>query len=120
MIGGPELRASDAERERAVDTLRQHHTDGRLSSDEFEERMGRAYAATTRGDLDDLFDDLPPLRTPERERRHYRMWPPVPVFLIVATVVAIAVVGAAHGPWIVWPLMFVFFFRFLGPRHRWH
>jgi hypothetical protein len=58
-------RASDAERDRAADALRRHHGDGRLSTDELEERIGRAYAATTRGDLDQLFADLPRLRSPE-------------------------------------------------------
>ena len=46
---GSELRASDAERERSADALRRHHADGRLTTDEFEERTGRAYAATTLG-----------------------------------------------------------------------
>ena len=46
-----DTRASDAERDRAADALRQHHADGRLSTDELEERTGRAYAATTRGAL---------------------------------------------------------------------
>ena len=38
------LRASDADRERFVETLRQHHVDGRLTADELAERTERAYA----------------------------------------------------------------------------
>ena len=35
------LRASDADRERAVAELRRHHLDGRLDAEEAEDRMGR-------------------------------------------------------------------------------
>src|SRR3954470_24156165 len=54
-----QIRVSDEERERSVETLRDHYADGRLSSDELEERVERAYHATTRGDLDSLVRDLP-------------------------------------------------------------
>jgi hypothetical protein len=58
------LRASDADRERFVEALRQHHAEGRLTTEELTERTGQAYAARTLGDLDTLATDLPPLRTP--------------------------------------------------------
>jgi hypothetical protein len=58
------LRASDADRERFVEALRQHHVDGRLSAEELAERTERAYAARTFGDLDALATDLPPLHSP--------------------------------------------------------
>ena len=45
-----ELRASDAERERVVDFLRESSLVGRLTHDELDERIGLAYAAVTRGD----------------------------------------------------------------------
>ena len=60
----PSLRASDADRERFVETLRQHHVEGRLTADELAERTERAYAARTLGDLDALGTDLPPLTPP--------------------------------------------------------
>jgi Domain of unknown function (DUF1707) len=53
------LRASDAEREHLCDELREHMMAGRLSQEEFEERLGLAYAARTRADLDALRADLP-------------------------------------------------------------
>jgi Domain of unknown function (DUF1707) len=59
-----DLRASDADRERFVEALRQHRADGRLTTDELAERTERAYAARTFGDLDALATDLPPLRRP--------------------------------------------------------
>jgi hypothetical protein len=58
------LRASDADREQFVETLRQHHVDGRLTADELNERTERAYQARTLGDLDALATDLPPLPRP--------------------------------------------------------
>lgn len=52
------LRASDADREAVVDQLRAAVADGRLDMEEFDERMGRAYAAKTFGELAPLTADL--------------------------------------------------------------
>jgi len=58
------LRASDADRERFVEALGQHHVEGRLTAEELAERTERAYAARTFGELDALGSDLPPLQPP--------------------------------------------------------
>ena len=58
-VPDPKVRASDADRERIVEQLRQHTADGRLTMDEFEQRMAAAYAAKTYGDLAELTRDLP-------------------------------------------------------------
>ena len=65
-----ELRASDAERERVVEELREHHATGRLTLDELAERTDAAYGARTRGELEPLTRDLPAeaRRTPSRRR----------------------------------------------------
>lgn len=55
-------RASDADREAAVDVLRQGCAEGRLSFEELAERAERAYAATTHGELAVLTGDLPATR----------------------------------------------------------
>lgn len=55
----PSIRASDADRERVVELLRQHSAEGRITSDEFDERMSAAYAAKTMGALAELTTDLP-------------------------------------------------------------
>ena len=68
----PALRISDAEREQAVRTLGDHHAVGRLTYEEFVERMDRAYEARTHEELDVLTADLPeaPLaRAKPRKRR---------------------------------------------------
>lgn len=61
--GGPgtpgRVRASDAERERVVDQLREHFAAGRLDPEEFTERMEGAFAARYRDELPGLLADLP-------------------------------------------------------------
>jgi hypothetical protein len=53
------LRVADADREQLIEELREHAGAGRLTSEELEERIGGAYAASTRADLDALRVDLP-------------------------------------------------------------
>lgn len=53
------VRVSDAEREGAVASLREHLVQGRLSLEEFTQRMETAYGATTSTDLALLQRDLP-------------------------------------------------------------
>ncbi len=53
------IRASDVDREAVVATLREAYTAGRLTLDEFDERMTAAYAGKTWGDLRELTTDLP-------------------------------------------------------------
>jgi len=59
MASDPRIRASDADRDRTAALLREHHAAGRLSADEFNERLDKAYAAKTLGELDQLLADLP-------------------------------------------------------------
>jgi hypothetical protein len=70
----PDLRASDADRDAAVDALRRHALDGRLTVDELDERVEKAYAAKTLKELAELQVDLPrlavrPPRPAKRTRR---------------------------------------------------
>ncbi|MBV9447207.1 MAG: FHA domain-containing protein, partial [Streptosporangiaceae bacterium] len=57
------LRVSDAERERAIDDLKQEFVDGRLSHDTFLLRMQAALGARNSGQLAGILRDLPPRRT---------------------------------------------------------
>jgi Domain of unknown function (DUF1707) len=57
--GDPRIRASDADRDRVTALLREHHAAGRLTAEEFGERMDRALEARTLGELDELMTDLP-------------------------------------------------------------
>ncbi|MGO9159680.1 MAG: DUF1707 domain-containing protein [Streptosporangiaceae bacterium] len=53
------IRASDAERDAAVERLSAATGEGRLTLEEFSQRMERATAARTRAELDRLVADLP-------------------------------------------------------------
>lgn len=55
----PSLRAATADRERTVDVLKAGFAEGRLTQDEYNDRMGQAYEARTYGDLTELTADLP-------------------------------------------------------------
>ncbi len=52
-------RIGDAERDRAAELLRDHLAEGRLTAEEFDERVDAALTARTASDLDPLFTDLP-------------------------------------------------------------
>jgi hypothetical protein len=116
------LRVSDAERNEVVERLSAHFSEGRLDQAEFDERVSRAMAAKTRGDLDGLFDDLPDPEpagapgaggrvdpsVPYRMRRRHGAGRPI---LMVALVVALAIalghtVAAIFVPWF-WVAVFV-------------
>ena len=59
MAYDPQLRASDEDRDRIAALLREHHAVGRLTPEEFSERLDKAFAAKTIGELDELLRDLP-------------------------------------------------------------
>jgi len=58
------LRLSDADRDRAAAELSEHFEAGRLTADEFDERLGRALQARSAADLAPLFADLPRKQPP--------------------------------------------------------
>lgn len=131
------IRASDVDREAVVTTLREAYTAGRLTLDEFDERMTAAYASKTWGDLRALTADLPvqpvlgtdlpgrqpsspdaslpskPLRTepePSKEPRSPAGPPrrsPVAI-LIPAAVWTLLVVHGSVGPGVVFLIIAVF------------
>lgn len=55
----PHLRAADADRAAVAATLGEHMAAGRLTVAEYEDRLARAYAARTYGELAELTTDLP-------------------------------------------------------------
>ena len=60
---GSGIRASDAERDATVERLRDAAGEGRLTLEEFSDRMEQATAARTRTELDRLVTDLPAAAT---------------------------------------------------------
>jgi hypothetical protein len=104
------LRVGDSEREAVAGVLREQHLQGRLTSDEFQERLDRCFAAKTYGDLDALVADFP--AGDDRSRvargRGWRPWPFVP--LVPLVLIAVAVSGG-HLFWLAFPLIFFFVLR---------
>lgn len=102
------LRASDADRERVLEELREHAAQGRLELGELSERIEVALRAKTLGDLEALVADLPePPAAP---------LPPPPLWVRIALIVstragkALAIDGtcvaiwAAAGRGTFWPI----------------
>lgn len=113
--GDGHLRASDAERERVIEGLRRHTAEGRLTLEEFEQRVAEAYAATTRDDLRPVLRDLPPPQPapppaagpPRPALRRLAGLDTGAALRTVAIVVAATVIIASGWQlwWIVFPLM---------------
>ena len=64
----PAIRASDADRERAVELLRDHAAEGRLTLEELADRVSTAFRARTSDELARLTGDLPAKRAGSRRR----------------------------------------------------
>ena len=128
------LRIGDAERDGAISELGDHFAAGRLTTEEFEQRVDQAIRARFNDDLEPLFVDLPrtaepSVGSPSNHRSDAHLaWSPVLWFaplLVVCAVVAAVILSA---PWLVWMFLWVFlitgFFRrrrrYFGPPQRYH
>jgi Domain of unknown function (DUF1707) len=110
-----DVRASDAERDRAVEQLRVHAQAGRLSAEELERRVEQALRATTRADLDALQRDLPAERArPAVARRRHGAPPFVPIAILLIAIWAVT--GAGYF-WPLWPLLWFAFAGFARTTH---
>jgi hypothetical protein len=118
------MRASDDERNAVADKLSRHYAEGRLDETEFKDRLDHAMSATTRGDLNGLFDDLPrlPSEPPPPPPRHRRI---LPVLFVVAFLALVA--GATvpfypmyHVPWFLFAVVGFFLWRHFNGHHHQH
>jgi hypothetical protein len=108
----PDVRVSQAERDEVAAVLARHYADGRLSLDEYEERVAAALAARTGHDFEPLLADLPTQRRPDVRPRRGRTaqrspvpaWSPVRV-VAVAAVIALAVTSGLWALWLLWPAL---------------
>ena len=109
MANDPDIRASDAERERVATLLRDHAAEGRLEVDELDERLRRAYAARTRSELDVLTADLPPRLprrpAPVRPRGSHVRERLVAYAAVMVLLVAIWALTGADYFWPMWPAL---------------
>jgi len=112
-----DVRASDADRERAARGLRDHYAAGRLSDDDLTERIDAAYAARTTSELAALTADLPsppaprPSPAPRRHRRRRGAFETsVRIHFTTFVLVNLMLIGiwAASGGgyfWPIWPIL---------------
>jgi len=92
----PWTRASDADRDHVIEALHQHTAAGRLSLDEFTDRVDATHRATTHDELATITADLP---AAARARRGVTRGP-----LLAAVVAAVALalllgVAGLAGSW---------------------
>jgi hypothetical protein len=131
------IRAGDTDRDRVVAALQTHREAGRLTPDEFEERMEAALRATWLDELPPLLSDLPddraerpgPFPGPSADKAHGAprgacgRLPFGPIAAFVALALVIGSVGAvAHGHFpfpLIWLAVLAFWFGPWGRRRRW-
>jgi len=129
-----QLRIGDTERDRAVAALGDHFAAGRLTNEEFEQRMEQAIKARFNDDLEPLFIDVPHTVEPHVEPKSQQhsdiplagaaMFWLAPLFVITAVVAAVVLTA----PWLVWIFLWMFLItglfrhrrRYVGPRHYYH
>jgi hypothetical protein len=113
------LRAADADRKRILAVLERHFVDGRLTSDEYGERVSQALAARTFGQLDELLQDLPrlepgpPLERAEPAEPRADLWDQadfrrhaLSYLLVMALLVVIWLITSPGGYfWPIWPML---------------
>jgi hypothetical protein len=113
----PRMRAGDKDRQRVVEQLGTHFGEGRLTVEEFDERVVRAHASVYLDELPTLTADLP--RDPEPHRGPTRSPRRVPgvLVLLIAMLLAWSMVAAVVYSV---PPLFGLFLLFLFVRHmRW-
>ena len=111
----PRIRAGDKDRHRVVEELGKHFGEGRLTVDEFDERVVRAHGAVYLDQLPALTADLPAERPP-RPRRHRRpvIIPPVALVLLAVLLSWALVVAVLESA----PVLLLVLLLFLLLRHR--
>ena len=110
------VKASDSDRDAVVSDLSVHFQAGRLTAGEFDERMGRALAARTWGELRELLADLPAaqpgFRAPVTESvsarprpSSGRFAPPVAALAGIGMAIAVLLIVANVGWGMAWLLL---------------
>jgi hypothetical protein len=120
----PDLLVSDADRSRVAGELRGHYEAGRLTLEEFQERLDEVHAARTEGQLEQVLRQLPPAKLPSVNPRDTR-WRSLALQYALVNVIAILIwlFGGAHGDfWPRWVLLvtLIMFTRRVFGRHARH
>lgn len=101
-------RASDRDRNEVAERLREAAAEGRLTADELDERLARAFSAVTYGELDTLIDDLPlPVPAPPPPRlvragwwRRFGAWVIDGIVVGLITGILSAILHGGIGGWL--------------------
>jgi hypothetical protein len=104
-----DVRVSDSDRQAVIEALQRHTGDGRLTLEEFEERVDEVLSARTRADLDATLRELPSLRTDPQPRPNRGRFPVRPIAACVLVVLLFTGTW-----WVLIPLAFIVF----GARSR--
>jgi hypothetical protein len=102
MSRAPDLLVSDADRAHVAGELREHYESGRLTLDEFQERLDEVHAARTEAQLEQVLRQLPPARLPSVKLRDTR-WRSLVLQYALVNVIAVLIwlFGGANGDF--WP-----------------
>ncbi|GGN57408.1 hypothetical protein GCM10010112_10300 [Actinoplanes lobatus] len=135
------MRAGDSDRQKVADQLKAALDEGRLDLSEYDDRVQRAYAAKTYGDLDGLLDDLPgtipveksqvvpregvsePVAKPASKHQGRSGFPGMlGVFVVCTLVWAMSSLGSGElqyfwPGWVLIPVVLAFFAQFGKRRH---
>ena len=117
-----DLLASDADRARVSGELRTHYEAGRLTLDEFQERLDETHRARTEGQLEQVLRQLPSKR-PTVSPRDTR-WRSLALQYALVNLVAVLVwvFSGANGEfwpkWVFVVTLFMFTRRAFGRRYR--
>jgi len=117
----PDMRAGDEDRDQTVTLIREAFAAGRLTNDEFQQRMTKAHESKTFGELAALVSDLPddapptapapapapgPATVPQAERRTIRnawaAW--LSTAIVVNVIWLLTWVTGSGGPSYYWPM----------------
>ena len=106
------MRVSDADRERVAEILREATGQGRLTFEELDERLGRAYAAKTYADLEEVTHDLPGPGVHAPVAAGSGSFPAERLGGSPSGKAAVAILSGAErsGPWVVPPVFTAFAF----------
>ena len=111
----PRMRAGDKDRQRVVELLGKHFGEGRLTVQEFDDRVVRAHGSVYLDELPALTADLPGDPEPQRRPTRSSMRVPPAVFILFAMFFAWSMVAAVvHGA----PPFFAVLLLFVFLRHR--
>lgn len=119
-----DLLVADDDRAEAAEELRGHHDAGRLTLDEFEERLAEVHASRTRGDLAHAMRQLPRNEPPASLRLRDRRWSSLALQYATINFVPILVWlfsgDGIHNFWPKWVLLatLIMYLRRLGRRSR--